>query len=176
MTCPLPSRILLLTLVACTLGACTTTRPRTGRSAFEMLGAPPDVLHSPPSAAAAQPTAERIEYIPAHALQPLLPPAYPPAALAAGAGDYEAYITVTVDEQGTVTDVAPSWQRVRLAHPQAGAFLQAIKDAVARWELSPAHQVYYRPGPEGEDEYVRTEAVPETFEMRFAFEAAGAGR
>lgn len=145
--------------------------PRSGGSSFEVLGAPP-----PATGAAVEESRERIEFIPGYPRRELAKPVYPGAALAAGAGEHVVYVEVTVDETGRVADVQPSWRRIGSHGRWEGEFLQAVKAAVDTWMLTPAHQVYYARVAGAEERYLRTEAVPVTFEVRFAFEATGAVR
>lgn len=142
---------------------------RVGRSSFEVLGARANGLPVKTTADATLTTGERIDFIASYARAPLAEPIYPAAALRAGAGQCVVFVAVTVDETGRVSEVVPSWQRIQLGGAFASEFLAAAKAAVEQWNFSPAHDVYYRVAPGTEDEYIRTEAVLQTFEVKFVF-------
>lgn len=152
------------------LGGCASAASRrVGQSSFN-VELPPDREQQPPDTSA-DASPERREYIPAHPLSPLIPPAYPEPALRAHAGDCILYVIMTVDETGRVTQLEPNWSRVRLAHPHGDLFLEAVRTAVGQWRLSPGHWVHYRRSASGEDEYQWSEPVAETFEVRFNFDS-----
>jgi hypothetical protein len=160
--------MLLLVFV---LAGCTGPAARVGRSSFEVLGSPDNHLPSHSAGGHAEETGERVDFITAYARGPLAKPIYPAAALKHGAGQHVVFVTVTIDEFGRVSEVVPSWQRIQLGGPFAEDFFAAAKAAVEQWVLSPAHQVYYRKMRGADDEYLRTEAVAQTFEVKFVFEA-----
>jgi hypothetical protein len=62
-------------------------------------------------------------------------PVYPPAALAAHAGQYVVNATVTIDTNGVVTDVRPSWQRMNMPGPYSDLFFAAVRAAVSQWKI-----------------------------------------
>jgi hypothetical protein len=150
------------------LAGCTSAAPqRIGRTWF--AAEPPPAPTTAATPAIVVSGAEHREYLPIHPLRPLGAPIYPAEALKGRSDDYSVHVLLTVDESGRVTDVAPSWRHVRLAHPYDAAFLEAIRAAVRQWELSPARWITSRRTAAGEDVYLRSEAVAETFEMRFDF-------
>jgi hypothetical protein len=160
-------------LLGLLLAGCHGGVPAKGRSSVEILGSPGQIVAAKGTSAPVVETGERIDYVPVRAKGPLREPDYPAGALTAGAGDYLLYITFTVDDRGRVTDVAPSWDRVRLPSRFEDEFLVAAKAAMATWELDPARQVYYRRAAGGEDEYLRTETVAQRMEIKLVFEAPG---
>lgn len=165
---------MLATALGCGgVAGCSTSPDATGRSSFEVLGPPPALLAPRPAEAVIEETRERIEFVPGHPCQSLATPVYPAQALAAGAGDYVLFVTLTVDETGRVGDVAPSWQRFRSDSPLAEVFFAAAKAAIETWQITPAHQIHYLKVPGGEDQYLHAEAVAQTFEVKFVFEASG---
>lgn len=146
---------------------------RTGSSggvACDFLGSPAQLRRAAVEAQAEAELAERIDYIPAHAIDDLAQPRFPERARSRQAGPYTLYLTVTIDELGCVSDVARSWQRIHAPSPCEAEFLAAAKTALAAWRLSPAHQVFYLRTPGADDQYLRTETVPETVEIKFTFD------
>lgn len=100
-------------------------------------------------------------------------PAYPPAALAAHAGLCVVYATVTLAPDGTVTDVAPSWQRVNVPNAFSEAFLDAVVEAARKWRFEPARYVYWKKNGDADLIYLRAEVVPAMVDVKFTFEASG---
>jgi hypothetical protein len=66
--------------------------------------------------------------------------------------------------------------RVSLPSEFSDAFFDAVREAVLKWDMAPAVQVYWQKVPGGDDRYLRTERVAASFEMKFTFEASGAVR
>jgi hypothetical protein len=85
-----------------------------------------------------------VNYVPGYLKGSPRKPDYPPAALAARAGRYVVYATLTIDESGRVTGVSRSLRGIALPNPFAEAFFQAVWDAVTDWRFSPSHDVYWQ--------------------------------
>lgn len=79
------------------------------------------------------------------------------------------HATISVDETGRVTEIAPSWQHPPAGNPYADAFFEAVRAAVSTWSLAPAYRVHYRINAAGEKEYERTERVADTITLKFTF-------
>ena len=152
-------------------GSCRT--PLVGHASMESVPATRLPPPPPSSGNAVEDSSVRIDYIPAHARKPLAQPLYPGSALKARAGEHIVYATFTVDESGHISDIRPSWNRITLRSEFSDLFFQAVSDAIATWDLEPAHQVYWQRVPNEDDRYLRTEAVAETIEMKFTFETSG---
>ena len=156
--------------VVLVLGTSCAVRTQ-GTSRFEVLGMPEARAVAGAEGGDVQPGTEEIDYIPAQPLRPLEKPAYPESALRTGADDFVLTVVITIDGDGRVTDVERSWKNgVSFTDAHGEAFLAAVRDAVSRWSLQGARQVYYRRSASGEREYLRTEKVQERVEMRFTFE------
>jgi hypothetical protein len=154
--------------------ACHTMRE--GSSSFEMLP-PPRPLVSDPGANPKAKMIEsdiRIDYVPARPRRSLKSPAYPAEALAARAGRFTAYITLTIDEAGRAVEIKPSVARFSLPNDYAAAFFQAIEAALATWEFDPARYVYWQRVPNEDDRYLRADPVRQPMEVRFTFTESGA--
>ncbi len=163
---------LVLTCITCVV-ACTTRRA--GNSSFEMLPAPRPLAPSPGTGPKAT-TGEsdiRIVHVAARPRRTLPVPKYPPEALTARAGRFTAYITLTINEDGRVTDVQPSLARFALPNDYAAAFLQSIDEALATWDFDPARYVYWQRIANGDERYLRADAVPQRMEVRFTFTESG---
>src|SRR5688572_4172532 len=101
------------------LVACHTRRE--GTSSFEMLP-PPRPLGSAPASNTKAKLGEsdiRIDYVTARPRRPLASPQYPADALAARAGRFTAYITLTINEAGRVVEAQPSLARFSLPNAYA---------------------------------------------------------
>ena len=167
------SERLLVSLVLGGLVACQT--PRRGSTSFEILP-PPRPLGSAPASDAKAKTSEsdiRIDYVAARARRLLASPVYPPEALAARAGRFTAYITLTINEAGRVVDAQPNLARFSLPNEHAALFLRSIDTALASWEFDPARNVYWQRVPNEEDRYLRADPVRQSLEVRFIFTESG---
>jgi hypothetical protein len=114
--------------------------------------------------------------IPPSAIGELAKPAYPAAALAAGSGNCVVYATITIDAQGRVTEVVPSWQRMNIPNRFSDEFLDAVKAAVGSWRFEPARVVYWEKTGSDDLKYLSTETIPVRTDVKFTFEASGAVR
>jgi hypothetical protein len=115
-----------------------------------------------------------INSIPPSVVGNLAAPEYPPSALAAHAGECIVFVTVTISPTGTVSDVAPSWQRVNIPNRYSGEYLESIRLAVRRWRFEPARDVYWEKDAAGDLKYVRSETVPARVDIKFTFDSKGA--
>lgn len=169
------SLVLVVTVVVVISSAgCQSAKKRVG---FATMEAVPSVGRSTaPSESEAVESDVRIDYIAARARGPLTQPKYPATVLAAGGRSHVVYATITFDETGRVTDVSRSFERVSFPNEFSDEFLEAIRDAVTRWDVAPAVQVYWQKVKGGEDRYHRTEFVSDKFKMKFTFEASGNAR
>ena len=144
--------------------------PVEGRTSFEVL----KPKEPPAASSGAKGTVESAgSYLPGYPKAELAKPVYPPDALKARAGDCVVYVTVTIDETGHVSEVAPSWRGIGTQNRYSGEFLDAVRAAVGRWEFVPSQIVTYEEGPDGEGHLKSAVAVAETVDLKFTFEASG---
>jgi outer membrane biosynthesis protein TonB len=138
----------------------------------------PEVAPTPKGGANGEVSATNIVInpIPPSFIGELAKPIYPPAALAAHAGECVLYVTITIDPNGTVSEVAPSWQRVNVPSRYSDAFLDAVKAAVRSWKFEPARNVYWEKDAGGDLRYLSTETLSARTDIKFTFEASGAVR
>jgi outer membrane biosynthesis protein TonB len=134
----------------------------------------------PPAAEASKPgeaywSTVTIEIAPS-AVGELTKPVYPAAALAARAGECIAFVTVTIDSRGLVTDVAPTWQRLNIPSRFSEEFLDAARTAVRSWRFEPARFVYWKKTGSEDLQYIGTEAIPVRTDVKFTFEESGGVR
>ncbi|MDQ5981198.1 MAG: hypothetical protein QG602_4176 [Verrucomicrobiota bacterium] len=119
----------------------------------------------------------RANYRDAQAIHPLVMPLYPPDALAAKAGAATVGVRVTVDTDGSVTNIRPSLLVVNVASPAyAAAFREAVEVAVRQWKFAPARVHYLERAREGEFTYervIRTETIEAEFDLAFTFTSQG---
>jgi hypothetical protein len=115
-----------------------------------------------------------INPIPPSVIGTLAKPEYPAAALAAHAGECVVFVTVTIGPSGTVSEVAPSWQRVNIPNRFSEQYLDAIRKAVRSWRFEPARDVYWEKDSGGDLKYVRTDTVPARIDIKFTFDSKGA--
>ncbi|MFO1449388.1 MAG: hypothetical protein U1F61_14640 [Opitutaceae bacterium] len=165
-----PSLAILLAVGASLLSSCQALFK--GKSSFETVTPPPSA-RSQSAEQAVDDSDIRVVSIPARPLGHLPTPVYPKAALDARVGKYVIFVQVVVGESGRVSDVTPSLGRVALPSPHAEAFLESVRETVLQWRLSPARMVYWQKVPGQDDRYLRTEAVAESMELKFTFEADG---
>ncbi len=166
-------RILAILVSLLGLVACRTARE--GNSSFEVLP-PPRPLGPVPATNSKSAIGEsdiRIDYVAARARRPLSSPVYPPQALAARAGRFTAYVTLTINESGRVVEARPSLARVSLPNDYSAAFFLAIDAALEKWEFDPARYVYWQKRPNEEDRYLRADPARQTIEVRFVFKESG---
>jgi len=144
-----------------------------GHTSFEIL----EPAASPPPPAAhmkVAPSEIEVENIPGcFAEKDLVKPVYPADALAANAGVRFVTVAVSFDEDGKVTDASPSLRQIFFADKYGDEFLEAVKEAVMRWKITPPHNVYYQREPDGQRRYLRTEALATSIDVKFTFEASG---
>jgi hypothetical protein len=151
-----------------------SVRPRSGRASMQILEPIGSVSPAPKAHGKVEASAEEVVYIPAQALKPLAPPAYPANALVAGTENCTLYVTVTIDGDGRVSDISRSWRGLSSPTPLYEEFFRSIVDVSRQWVLQGARQVYYTRSADGERLYQRTEKVSESFDMKFTFESTGA--
>ncbi len=168
----LMARMFLLLGIGLACGGCQTPSAQVGRTGVEFV----EPTGSPTRGKVdLQPDASdiRIRPIAAHPRGTLAKPVYPAEVLKSGGRSYVLYVTFTVDESGQIVDVGRSWKRPSPPDEFADLFLAAARDAIAQWEIEPARRVYWQTTPSGEDRYLRTERIAETFEVKFTFEVSG---
>jgi hypothetical protein len=156
-------------------GGCRTPVPE-GRSSIEMLE--PIATPPPKSDAKGDVSATNIviNEIPPSIIGDLAKPVYPAAALAAHAGECIVFVTITIDPNGTVSEVRPSWQRLNIPGKFSEDFLEAVRAAVQRWKFEPARNVYWAKEGDGELRYMNAETVSAQTDVKFTFEASGSVR
>jgi hypothetical protein len=157
--------------LAAAAGGCAA--PQHGKSSIEMLT---PITHAGASMTGKATMDASVDAESPEAVGELKKPAYPPAALAAKAGEVVVYATVTIDTDGKVSDVSPSWDRLNIPGPYSDLFLSAVRAAAADWKFIPAHLVHWKRHPNGQDEYLYSELIPAQFDVKFTFEAKGAVR
>ncbi len=144
-----------------------------GRSSFELL----EPIAAPPPKSDAKgevtPSNIVINPIPPSFIGNPLEPIYPPGALAANAGECVVYVTITIDNKGTVSEVAPSWQRVNIPNRFSDQFIDAIGVALHSWKFEPARNVYWEKNGDGDLRYLSTETQSAKIDIKFIFEATG---
>jgi hypothetical protein len=160
-------------LLAALCAGCRTVQH--GQSSVEMLD---PLAHAAGSTdkRAAVPGALSAELDPPEVLGELAKPVYPEAALAAHAGEFVLFATITIDTRGAVSDVTPSWDRLNIPSKYSDQFLGAVKAAVGSWKFVPAHVVHWERHPNGDDKYLYSETVPAQVDVKFTFEATGSVR
>jgi TonB family protein len=111
-------------------------------------------------------------------------PVYPPAALAARAGDAHVVVRIVIDTEGRIADVGTS----PLGASSSGRFAPEFRDAALRalrqWRFTPGRLEQIADGPDadadGRPDYrkvTRTEPVRVFYDVRFDFEiVSGEGR
>lgn len=114
-------------------------------------------------------------YIPATPIGELVPPLYPPAALAEHCGDCAIFVTLAIDAEGQVAEVSPSWQRLNVPVRHSDEFMDAIKAQVRTWRFEPARIVYWQRQADGEMKYLYAEKVPSRADLKFTFHEGNAG-
>ncbi len=156
-------------LLAASLG-CQSAPKRIGKASVSVLPpSAPEIASS--SEGSESESTLRTVYVPARARFSYGKPAYPDAALKAGAPAQDVYVTVTVDEHGKITDVRPTWSRITLKTSTTELFLDAVKATILKWEMEPARLVYWQKSEGGEYRYLRTETTRDQIELKFSFEA-----
>jgi len=149
------------------LSACAGT-PDMGTSSIEML-AP---IASPQAKTDAVSDVVVVD-IPPTSKGELARPVYPQAALAAHAGECVVNVTITIDTNGLVTEVTPSWQRLNVPGPYYGQFLDAVRAAVRTWRFEPARNVYWKKNGDADLTYMKAEILQAQTDVRFTFEPSG---
>jgi hypothetical protein len=120
----------------------------TGTAAFSFV----DPGHDP--APAVDASAYRITrgtsvFVRAKPIAPLAAPVYPPTALAAHAGMVVVHVTVTVETDGLISDIAPNRMAVDVPSRFDRDFQEAIRAALVQWRFEPAQVARLDPGPGG---------------------------
>ncbi|PTX95685.1 hypothetical protein [Opitutus sp. ER46] len=156
------------------LAACAHRPPRTLTSSFEAL----DPLAAP---AARQPAggepvlADTVDVVTSPRIYGNARPTLSAATLAAVGGQRTFIVTVTYDENGTVTDVAPSLRGLVLRPEHADEVLRAIAAAVHRWRIVPARVIHYRVQANGERLYLGADPLGGRMDFKFTFGTDAAG-
>lgn len=173
MRCRLFGVVLGVIAITAAFSGCQSAQP--ARSAVQILE-PVSLPVSADSKEVRLENVEPVDYSPAKPFGLLAAPEYPPEALAAKVGEYIAYVRITIDEFGKVSEVFPSIRGLPMPHPQAEAFHAAILKAAKKWRFQPASLTHYKETGSGADKsyaFVRTELLTDTMDLRFTFEAPG---
>lgn len=109
----------------------------------------------------------------ARPIEPLVPPTYPPTALAAHVGTVTIAVHITVGKNGRVTAVNPSMADVSIPTRFHDEFHQAIESALAQWHFEPAQQTQLEPGENGRPVVVGMTDVETSFDIAFTFSPPG---
>jgi hypothetical protein len=112
---------------------------------------------------------DRIDYIHARAEEPVPTPEYPARALAANAGDYSLYVTLTVNPDGSISDIHPTLGQIQMPSPYFDDFLVSAQAALIHWKVSAPRLVYWKRMPDGEMRYLRTETDSTTIDLKISF-------
>jgi hypothetical protein len=117
------------------------------------------------------------EFEPARPNGPLTLPQYPPAALAARAGDATVVLRFVIDDNGTITQIGLSPRGGTTPGRFADEFRAAAETAVRSWKYLPARIDWVVPGTDingdGKPDFrrvVRSETVPVYLDVRFEFQ------
>lgn len=159
----------------CATKPLSTAAPVEGRAGFEFERPPPDAA-AQDAKVAAQETLGRDEWVPPRALGKLAEPAYPAAALAAGAGPVTMGMRVVVDTEGKVAEVAPSMRAWSTPTPWAAEFRTAIEAAVAQWRFRPAEVRHFTTVTNAEGSYrsmTGSEKTEWALHVTFSFKVSG---
>ena len=154
------------------LSACASPKGQ-GTSSVEMLDPLRETQVKTDKKGEASMTDMVVNTIPPDWKGDLARPAYPPAALAAHAGLYVVNATVTIDTNGDVIDVRPSWQRMNMPGPYSDLFFAAVKAAVSQWRFEPARNVYWRKNGDADPIYLYAETIEAKTDVRFTFDSSG---
>jgi hypothetical protein len=117
-----------------------------------------------------------VDDIPPSLIGELTKPIYPADALAARVGECVVYVTITIDGQGRVSEVVPSWDRLNIPNRYSEEFLAAVRLAVQSWRFEPARLVYWERKGTGDNRYLYAEIVTAKTDIKFTFEATGTVR
>ncbi len=110
------------------------------------------------------------EKIPPETIGELKEPAYPVEALTAHPGTYVVNVTVTIDANGLVTEVQPTWNRLNPPYLYSEQLLAAIRAAAVSWRFIPAKCVYWRLNAAGEPAFDHAETIACQTDLRFTFQ------
>jgi hypothetical protein len=160
-------------LIPILLAGCAT-RTEQGTSSIEML----EPIDPPQAKRDIKVQVEALKDVVVNDIPPtskgeLAKPVYPPAALAAHAGACVVNVTITIDTNGLVTEVTPSWQRLNVPGPFYDEFLGAVKAAVRTWRFEPARDVYWKKHGDDDLTYMYAEVLQARTDVRFTFESSG---
>ncbi len=100
-------------------------------------------------------------------------PVYPARAIGVLGAPRVAVVTVTLNADGRIADVEPSFQSPLLLDDVGNAVFAAIRSAVMQWHIMPARVVHYRRMENGERVYTGSEPLAGTLEIKFTFDASG---
>jgi len=173
--------LVVTALHACGLGAlagCRHTPPSPlpqGRASFRFIE--PPVPTEKPGIASHGAAGIRDVFVQAEPQLPLENPVFPRAALGARPGWTTVAVQLTVDAEGRVTDVRPSFFGITTPSPFANEFLTAVEAAVLQWKFTPAVVCRIEPlemeGGRVRGKVMRTERVETAFEVAFTFTSTG---
>lgn len=96
-------------------------------------------------------------------------PVLPSDAIEALGGRRSMEVQVSIDATGHVTDVAPALVGFLLPDAVAREILDAIRAAVAQWQIRPARLIHYQRNARGDRQYVSSEPVPSVVQLKFTF-------
>ena len=156
-------------------GGCRTHAGH-GSSSIELLAPAESPAAGPGAKGTVAATNVIINAIPPSIVGELSKPAYPADALAAHAGGCVIFATITIDTNGNVSDVHPSWRRPSIPGRFSEAFFEAVRAAVTRWKFEPARNIYWEKGEDGELRYLNAEVLTAQTDVKFTFEASGVVR
>jgi hypothetical protein len=168
-------RCIISFVIVLACAACHSATKRSGLTAMEFVSdsEPTSVA---PSDKKAEESDIRVDYVGAHAQRTLAKPDYPEDVMKAGGRSYVLYVTFVVAEDGSITDIQKSMFHISLQSEFSDVFFAAARDAIMKWQMEPTRKVYWKRAHGEEDRYLRTEAISETFEVKFTFETSGVVR
>jgi outer membrane biosynthesis protein TonB len=109
----------------------------------------------------------------AQAIEPLVQPVYPPAALGRDPGTMTVGLELEIDRNGYVAGVAPSLVGFSTPGPFAAEFRAAAEEAVRQWRFEPARRGMMQPVAGGRWRMADSEDVPTKLDVAVTFTAEG---
>lgn len=165
--------VLLAVAVALGSGCTHPSASPSFASSFETIDPPPAPPPAKHGGGERAPPRDDI-VVPAQILmRDVVNPVYPVRAIGVLGAPRVAVVTVTVDADGTVSDVEPSIRSPLLLDDVGSAVFAAIRTAVMRWHVMPPRVIHYRQAGNGDRVYVGSEALAGTLEIKFTFDASG---